>query len=76
MPSSRLNCRQCCQNIGKLLSLLVKPKLVVKTMHGCRHVLIDSDTPSKTTDDLHSGISEATVKQARALVDPIITSSK
>ena len=26
--------------------------------------LIDSDTPSKTTDDLHSGISETTAKQA------------
>ena len=38
--------------------------------------LTDSDTPSKTTDDLHSGISETTAKQAKALVDPIITSSK
>ena len=38
--------------------------------------LTDSDTPSKTTDDLHYGISETTAKQAKALVDPIITSSK
>ena len=35
--------------------------------------LTDSDTPSKTTDDLYS---ETTAKQAKALVDPIITSSK
>ena len=38
--------------------------------------LIDSDTPSKTTDDLPSGISETTAKQAKALVDPIPLSSK
>ena len=39
--------------------------------------LIDSDTPSKTTDDLHSGIiSETTAKQAKALIDPISSSSK
>ena len=33
--------------------------------------LIDSDTPSKTTDDLPSGILETTAEQAKALVDPI-----
>ena len=38
--------------------------------------LIDTDTPSKTTDDLPSGNSETTVKQAKALVDPIPSSSK
>ena len=38
--------------------------------------LTDSDTPFKTTDDLLSGISETTAKQAKALVDPIIMSSK
>ena len=38
--------------------------------------LTDSDTPSKTTDDLPSGILETTAKQAKALVNPIITSSK
>ena len=38
--------------------------------------LIDTDTPSKTTDDLPSGISETTAKEAKALVDPIPFSSK
>ena len=38
--------------------------------------LIDTDTPSKTTDDLPSGISETTAKQAKALVDRIPSSSK
>ena len=26
MPSSRLSCRQCCQNVDKLVSPVVKPK--------------------------------------------------
>ena len=38
--------------------------------------LIDTDTPSKTTDDLPSGNSETTAKQAEALADPIPSSSK
>ena len=38
--------------------------------------LIDSDTPSKTTDDLPSRISETTAKQAQALVDSFPLSSK
>ena len=38
--------------------------------------MIDTDTPSKTTDDLPSGNSETTAKQAKALADPIPSSSK
>ena len=38
--------------------------------------LIDTDTPSKTTDGLPSGNSETTAKQAKALVDSIPLSSK
>ena len=38
--------------------------------------LIDTDTPSKNTDDLPSGNSETTAKQAKALADPIPSSSK
>ena len=37
---------------------------------------IDTGTPSKTTDDLPSGNSETTAKQAEALADPIPSSSK
>ena len=38
--------------------------------------LIETETPSKTTDDLPSGISETIAKQAKELVDPIPSSSK
>ena len=38
--------------------------------------LIDTDTPSKTTDDLPSGNSETTAKQAKSLADSIPSSSK
>ena len=38
--------------------------------------LIDTDTPSKTTDDLPSGNSETTAKQAKALFDSIPSSSE
>ena len=38
--------------------------------------LIDTDTPSKTTDDLPSGNSATTAKQAEALADQISSSSK
>ena len=37
---------------------------------------MDSDTTSKTTDDLPSRISETTAKQVKVVVDPIPSSSK